>query len=432
MKQLLLPAFLFLLAPALFLLAPAMVLHAQESRVLDRVVAVVGDEIITESELQLQILQATRSNPGLEDPSLRTRVLDAMMNDKLILAQAEIDSIVVASEEITKRLEEQVNRLIRYYGSEERFEQSAGMSIAQMKREYRDDIRKRIMIEMIQQRELGDIEITHREVTEFFQMYGDSLPPVPEQIELRQITMFPRVTESFKVAAREKAQSILDSINAGASFEEMATKYSDDPGSARNGGSLGLARRGVFVRQFEEAAFALEPGEVSGLVETQFGFHIIKLVEKKGEAVRPLHILIKVQKTGESDQSVIDTLSSIRRRILAGESFEELAMLYSEDLDTRKFGGSLGVIETSELSDEMKKVQQELSVGDISQPVKLTMARDYAYAIVQLQRRIAQHPATLEGDYTRIANFAKTYKQNRKYSEWLGQIKENVYWKVEG
>lgn len=430
MKQLLLPAFLLLLAPAVALHAQA--IPAQESRVLDRVVAVVGDEIITESELQLQILQATRSNPGLEDPSLRTRVLDAMMNDKLILAQAEIDSIVVAPEEVTRRLEEQVNRLIRYYGSEERFEQSAGMSIAQMKREYRDDIRKRIMIEMIQQRELGDIEITHREVAEFFQTLGDSLPPVPEQVELRQIAMFPRVTESFKVAARTKAQSILDSINAGASFEEMAKKYSDDVGSARNGGSLGLARRGVFVRQFEEAAFALEPGEVSGLVETQFGFHIIKLVEKKGEAVRPLHILIKVQKTGESDQSVIDTLSSIRRRILAGESFEELALRYTEDDDTRKFGGSLGVIETAELSDEMKKVQQELGTGDISQPVKLTMARDYAYAIVQLQRRIPQHRATLEGDYARISNFAKTYKQNRKYSEWLGEIKENVYWRVEG
>lgn len=422
--------YLFLLLPVM--LAPLSPATAQNARVLDRVVAVVGDEIITESELQLQLLQATRSNPGTEDPSLRGRVLDAMMNDKLILAQAEIDSVTVAPEEITRRLDEQVNRLIRYYGSEEKFEQSAGMTITQMKREYRDDIRKRIMIEMIQQRELGEIDITHREVTEFYQTYGDSLPPVPEQVELRQIVRFPRVTESFREAARARAQNLLDSVRAGVPFEELAIRHSDDPGSARNGGSLGLARRGVFVRQFEEAAFALEPGQVSDLVETQFGFHIIKLVERKGEAVRPLHILVKVQKTGESDQAVIDTLNALRRRILAGEDFATLAMQYTEDDETKKFGGSLGVVEVAELSDEMKKVQQELGDGDISAPVKLTMNRDHAYAIVQLQRRIPQHRASLDGDYARVANFAKIFKQNRRYAEWIDKIKETVYWRVEG
>ncbi|MBE0642609.1 MAG: peptidylprolyl isomerase [Bacteroidetes bacterium] len=405
-------------------------LRAQDGKALDRVVAVVGDEIITESELQMQILQTLRANPKSEDPSLRTRILDAMMNDKLVLAQAVLDSVQVPPEEVNRRLDEQVKRLTRYYGSEERFEQAVGMTISQMKREYRDDIRKRIMIEMIQQQELGNVEITHREVEEFFRTYGDSLPPVPEQVELRQIVMFPRVTESFKQAAREKAQSILDSIRAGASFEEMAKKYSDDPGSGRNGGNLGLARRGVFVKQFEEAAFALEPGQVSDLVETQFGFHIIKLLEKKGEAIKPQHILIKVEKTGESDQSVIDTLTALRQRILDGASFEEMAMRYSEDPDTRKFGGELGAIEVAELSDELKAVQQELTVGQICAPVKLTMDRDYAYAIVQLEKRIMQHPATLASDYQRIANFAKVFKQNRMYADWIAKIKENVYWKV--
>jgi peptidyl-prolyl cis-trans isomerase SurA len=411
-------------------LIPALTLRAQNEQTLDRIVAVVGDEIITESELQLQMLQATRTNPNSQDASLRARVLEAMMNDKLILAQAELDSIQVPAEEITRRLDEQVSRLTRYYGSEERFEQAVGMTIAQMKREYRDDIRKRIMIEMIQQQKLGDIEVTHREVEEFFRTYGDSLPPVPEQVELRQIVLFPRVTESFKQAARVKAQNILDSIRAGSSFEEMAKKYSDDAGSARNGGNLGLARRGVFVKQFEESAFSLEPGEVSDLVETQFGFHIIKLVEKKGEAVRPLHILIKVAKTGESDQSVIDTLNALRKRIIDGADFEEIALKYSEDSETRKFGGSLGVIEAAELSDEMKKVQQDLGVGQISEPVKLTMDRDYGYAIVQLQKRIGQHPATLASDYQRVANFAKIFKQNRLYAEWIGKIKDSVYWNV--
>lgn len=403
-------------------------LCAQDARVLDRIVAVIGDEIITESELQLQLLQAGAR--GTDDASLRTRILDAMMSDKLVLAQAVLDSVDIPQEEVTRRLEQQVKMLARRYGSEQKLEQAAGMSIAQMKREFREDIRKRLMIEMIQQQKFGVVEVTHREVVEFFQTYADSLPPVPEQVELRQIAMFPRVTDAFRDAARDKTRRLLDSLKGGADFAELAKRYSDDVGSARNGGSLGLARRGVFVKEFEEAAFNLEVGQLSEVVETQFGFHIIKLAERKGEAIVPLHILIKVQKTGESDQSVIDSLNALRQRILDGASFEELALRYSEDEDSRKSGGSLGVVEVEKLTDEMKLVQQNLRAGEISAPVKITMERDYAYAIVQLQRRIAQHAATLEGDYQSIVGLARMYKTNRLYSEWLASIRNNVYWKV--
>jgi len=402
---------------------------AQDGRAIDRVVAVIGDEIITQSELQMQMLQAG-TQADLSDEELTRRILDAMMNDKLVLAQAVLDSIEIPQEEITRRLDEQIKRLTRYYGSEQKLEQVAGMNINQMRREFREDIRKRMMIEMIQQQKFGSITVSHREVVAFFQTYADSLPPVPEQVELQQIAMYPRVTEGFKAAARAKAQRVLDSIRGGASFEEMAKAFSDDAGSGRNGGNLGLARRGVFVKEFEEAAFALEPGDVSDIVETQFGFHIIKLLEKKGEAVRPQHILIKVEKTGESDQATIDSLNALRARILAGESFEDLARRYSEDEATAKFGGSLGAVEVPELSDEMKAVQQDMAEGDISEPVKITMERDYAYAIIRLLRRIPQHRATLEDDYQRIANFAKIFKQNREYQEWIEEIKKNVYWKI--
>ncbi len=422
MKQLL--VFLLIVLPLLPGIAGA---QSSGGRVLDRVVAVIGDEIITESELQLQLLQAKAQT---DDPDIRRRVIDAMMNDKLVLAQAVIDSVEVPEEEVTRRLDMQIKQMTRYYGSERRLEQVAGMSVSEMKREYRDDIRKRLMIEMIQQQKFGTMDVTHREVLEFFETYRDSLPPVPEQVELRQIAMFPRVIESFRAQARQQAESLLDSITAGVPFEELARRHSDDPGSARNGGNLGLARRGVFVKEFEEAAFALEPGEVSDVVETQFGFHIIKLLEKAGEAVRAQHILIKVEKTGESDQIVIDSLNALRQRILDGADFEEMAKQYSEDEETRKFGGALGLVEVQELSDDMKEIQQELREGDISEPVKIDLDRDYAYAIVQLVRRIPPHPATLEDDYQRIANFAKIFKQNREYEQWLQSIKENVYWEV--
>jgi len=422
---------LFLFLCIGIIMFPAAVSAQGSARVLDRVVAVIGDEIITESELQLQMLQAGMQNKvNANDPELRRRILDAMMNDKLVLAQAVLDSIQIPPEEITARLEDQINRMTRYYGSEQRLEQVAGMPIRQMKREFREDIRKRLMIDMVQQQKFGAMSVSHREVQEFFKTYSDSLPPVPEQVELRQIAMFPQVTAAFREAARAKAQGLLDSIRGGADFEQLAKDFSDDPGSARNGGSLGLARRGVFVKEFEEAAFSLEPGQVSDIVETQFGFHIIKLIEKKGEAVKPLHILIKVSKTGESDQAVIDTLNALRQRIVDGEDFATLAMERSEDEDTRKFGGSLGAIEVPELADELKTVQQNLKIGEITEPVKITMDKDYAYAIIRLEQRIAPHPPTMENDYQRIAKFAKIFKQNREYAEWLEEIRKNVYWKV--
>ncbi|MDT8325341.1 MAG: SurA N-terminal domain-containing protein, partial [Bacteroidota bacterium] len=172
---------------------------AQNGRSLDRVVAVIGDEIITQSELQMQMLQqGTKADLG--DEALARRILDAMMSDKLVLAQAVLDSIEIPQEEVTRRLEEQIKNLTRYYGSEQRLEQVAGMNINQMRREFRDDIRKRLMIEMIQQQKFGNTSVSHREVVEFFQTYSDSLPPVPEQVELQQIAMYPRVTESFREA----------------------------------------------------------------------------------------------------------------------------------------------------------------------------------------------------------------------------------------
>jgi peptidyl-prolyl cis-trans isomerase SurA len=414
----------------LALAAPAS-LRAQESKVIDRIVAVVGNEIITESELDMQLLQASmRDQIDMNSPAARRQMLDAMMNDKLILAQAEIDSVQVPPEEVTMKLDQQIKQLIRYYGSEQRLEQEAHMPIAQIKREFRDNIEKRLKIETLQRTRFGNVEASHRDVVDFYNTYKDSLPRIPEQVHLRQIAVFPKVVESFRETAREKAEAILDSIRAGADFGEMARKYSDDAGSARNGGDLGMARRGLFVKEFEEAAFALEPGEVSGVVETPFGFHIIKLLEKKGEAIHPLHILIRVEKTGESDQGAIDELKKLKTRIEDGEDFEELAKKYSEDKETAKFGGDLGTLEMQDLSDEVRTHVQDMKEGAISDPFKITIDRDYAYAIVQLVERIAPHEATLERDYQRIALFARAFKQNKLYADWINEIKQNVYWKV--
>ncbi len=403
-------------------------LLAQDRQVLDRIVAIVGGEIITESELTLQTTQVAvqnRLNPA--DSALRHRVLEAMISDKLILAQAQLDSISITDDEVTQALDQQLQYLEKNYGSRERLEQAAGMPLSKIKREFRDDIKNRLMIERLKQTKFGDLQISRREVEEFFNTFKDSLPQVPEQVELRQIVLYPKVTSEYKSNSRKKAEELLDSLKHGADFSALARTYSEDAGSAKNGGDLGLVRRGIFVKEFEEASYALEPGQISGIVETQFGFHIIKLLEKKGEAIRPQHILIRMAKTGESDSTVINSLNIFRQRILKGEDFTEIAKRSSEDEETKAFGGWLGVIEVPRLSDELHQAEQNLQPGNISTPIKLKLGNDYAYSIIQLMQRIQPHAMSLQQDYQRVEQLAKVFKQNKLYSEWLEKIKGNIY-----
>jgi peptidyl-prolyl cis-trans isomerase SurA len=403
-----------------------------EAQVIDKTIAIVGNEIITQSELDIKLLQISIRNPEeyKKDPLLRSRLLDAMVTDKLILAQADLDSVVVSDEEVNAQVESQLKSMEQTYGSRERLEQAAGMPLTQLRREFREEVRKNLLVRQVQMNRFGSMVVSHREVEDFFAVYKDSLPQVPEQVELRQITMFPKILDDFKQAARKRAIALLDSIKHGADFSDLARRYSEDVGSAKNGGRLGTARRGVFVREFEEAVFALQPGETSGVVESPFGFHIIHLMERKGESVNAQHILIRVQRTGESDSSTIQVLQSIREQVMKGEDFGRLAQKHSEDSQTRTKGGSLGLVEVEQLSSEMQQAQQSLAPNAISAPFKVTIDRDYAYAIVQLVKRISPHTPTMENDYARIASFAKIVKQNKDYVSWINSLRTSLYWKV--
>jgi len=427
MKQL---AFRVLQSAVMLLLLQG-IAASQTGKVIDKIVAVVGNEIITLSELEIQLLRASvQQELDTKDETVRRSFLEEMMKAKLILAEAILDSIEVSEEQVTAQLDDQIKHYERMYGSRQQLERISGMTVSEMKRAFREDIRKNLMVTSLKQQKFGTMTVNHREVEEFYSVYQDSLPQVPEQVELWQISIFPRVTDTFREAARKKAQAILDSLQNGADFSELAKRHSDDINSGKKGGSLGLARRGVFVKEFEEAAFSLSSGEISPLVETQFGFHIIKLIEKKGEAINAQHILIRVEKTGESDAAAKDTLNILRDRIIAGESFEELARNYSEDPVTKKHGGELGLVEVPELSADLKRIQQELLPGQISNPEKISFEKDHAYVIVKLVRRIQPHNPSLTDDYQRISNYARIFKQNSQYSEWIESIKKSVYWKI--
>ncbi len=415
----------------LLVLALFSLINAQQ--VLDKIVAVVGDEIILQSELNLQAAYAAaQRNLDPESDDLRKKILNKMIEEKLLYAQAELDTIQVADEDVDSRLENQLNYFISQYGSQDRLEQAYGMSIDKIRRELRDEVRKSMMSQMVQQKEFGQIDVTRREVREFYENYKDSLGLIPEKFELAHIFINPQKSSRLKSKAREFTESLLDSIKNGADFAELAKKYSDDPGSAKQGGELGFVKRGVFFPEFEAAAFQLDEGELSGIVESPVGFHIIELLERRGESIKTRHILVKIKSDEESDYAAIELLNEIRDSLVNGyKSFEYFAREYSDDEETAGKGGNLGTFEVSQLDETLRERVYNLSIGEFSFPKRLELDNNsYGYHIIKVVNRTPEHKPTLEGDYQELKRLAIYNKRQKLYANWIDELKEKIYWQV--
>jgi peptidyl-prolyl cis-trans isomerase SurA len=402
------------------------------AQMLDRVVAVVGDDMILQSQLEQQIQFFVLNNKLDPNTSgLREQVLQSMINEKLIVAKAIEDSVVVSEEEVTQQLEAVIRERVQAVGSEERLEQYYGMPISRIKREFRDEMRNSLLAQKLQQQRFGAAHIGRLEVEEFYRTYKDSLGEVPEEVELAHILVKPKFDEMAKAEARKKMLALLDSLKAGVPFEDLARRHSQDPGSAPQGGDLGLVRRGLFVKEFESAVFGLKEGQVSDIVETEFGMHIIQLLERRGDAVHPRHILLRIERTQASEDSAIAFLRSLRQRILAGENFADLAKKYSEDPETANIGGNVGVVELSQLQQFDKTYYETVMAmkpGEISEPVKVTVGSQYAYHIIWLKSRTPAHKPTLEQDYRRIESIALNFKRQKEYAAWIEELRKNIYW----
>ncbi len=417
---------------SLFLLIS--VISAQkQGEVIDRIVAVVQDEIITKSELDVRASYlATRLNKNPNDPTFLEKVLEQMIDEKLLYVQAKLDSIEVSDEQIDRQLEMQMNYFIQQYGSKERVEQVYGMSIERIKREFREDVKKELMAQMVQQRKFGNIDVTRREVYEFYKEYKDSLGLIPEKLTISHIFINPQNNKRLQKKAYNLAKKLLDSLKHGADFAELARKYSDDPGSAKDGGNLGWAKRGVFYPEFEAAAFALKKGEISGIVKTPVGYHIIQLLDKRGEAINTRHILIKVKSDDQADLKAIELLTEIRDSIVKGYgTFEDFARKYSDDKESAKLGGKLGTFEVSKLDKQTRDAVYKLKEGDISYPKRLDINRTtYGFHIVRLDKRVKQHKPDPDKDYDDIKQLAILRKKQKLYQQWLKEIKSKIYWEI--
>jgi len=404
-------------------------LSVARSQMLDRIVGVVDNDIILESELNAQVqLLIINNKIDPNTPGLKEQVLQSMIDQKLIVAKAIEDSVTVTDDEVQQQLDNVIQQRIQQFGSEARLEELYGMPLSRIKREFRDEMRKNLLAQKVQQQRFGAAQIGRYEVEEFYRTYKDSLPRVPEEVELAHIFIRPKVSEEAKAAARKKAEALLDSLKAGADFASLARRSSEDPGSAAQGGDLGLVRRGMFVKEFETAVFALADSQISGPVESEFGYHIIQLLERRGDAVHARHILIRVERTKASDDSAIAVLNRLRDSALAGTSFAELAKKYSERRETALIGGQLGTFELEQLDKDTYAAVVPLKQGEISQPVRLAEGNSYGFHIILVKRRTPAHAMTLEQDYHRIEALALNFKRNKDYQDWLTELRKQIYW----
>src|SRR3989339_804729 len=417
--------FLFLL---IFILPE---LIAQQS--VDKVIAVVDNEIILKSELEYQInLLAIQRKIDPKTPALRDQVLKMLIDEKLVYAQAGLDSISVSEDEIGKQIDYQISQLTQQYGSKERVEQMYNMSMEKIKRELRDDVRKNIMIQKMQEKKFGQVESSRREVEDFFAQFKDSLGVIPEKVKLWHIFKNPQTSSALKGKYRATAQAILDSIKAGGDFAEFAKKYSEDPGSATQGGDLGFVKRGVFYPEFESVAYALKEKQLSEVTESPVGFHIIQLLERRGESIHTRHILIKIKADDESDLNTIEMLTEIRDSIVRKfGTFSELAKKYSDDKETVNLGGQLGAFYLNQLDKNLLDVVGKLKENEISYPKRVNYAGDsYGYHIVWLEKKIPQHKPNIDIDYTELKKLSDEYKKQKLYAAWLEELKTKIFWEI--
>ena len=409
-----------------FITSPAI---CQQSQVLDKIVATIGREIVLQSDIEGRIAMFMQQNPKVNpnDPALRKQVLEALISERLMVTKAVEDSITVQEEEINQSLDFMMQNMLQTYGSEKRVEDLYGMSISRIRKNYREEVRKQLLVERLQQQRFMNVKCSNREVEDFFQQYRDSIRPIPASAELAHIVKQVKPSADAKDEVKRLALHIRDSLVKGADFAEMAKRHSGDPGSAASGGDLGWVDKGKLVSEYERAAYELQSGEYSQPIETPFGFHIIQTIEKRKDAIHTKHILLKLGGSNDDKKRVEQILSDLKDRCSKGESFEELAKQYSDEKETQGFGGSMGTIELTRLPAELKSVIESLPENGVSQPLPyMSDPTKPAMHIILKKKAIAEHAPTLENDYKKLEQMAVQYKQAKLMETFLKELRTMI------
>ncbi len=418
---------------------------AQDGNVLDEIVANVGGEIILRSEVDGFVMGLIQQQKGLAySEDLWNDALNQLINEQVLAIHAKRDTTIqVTDDQLEQTLDQRIEQMSRQIGGQSKLEEFYGKSVVELKADLREDFRNQLMADQFRSRKLRDIRVTPSEVEEWFNQFPtDSLPTFPDVVRVAHIVRFPKVTEAARRQASEIISAIRDSILVGgASFEEMARLFSDDPGSASNGGRYESMRLKDVVPEFAAMAARANIGEISPVFETQFGLHILRVNSRLGDVIDYNHILIAFDASKADPQPAIDYLTAVRDSILTYKiPFELMAKRHSEEKSSALLGGRVTDPRTGErdlfinaLGPRWKSLLLNMKVGDISEPAEVDLLDGRrAYHIVLLQRMTPEHRVDIQTDYELIEQYALRDKQNRTLNAWLKELRKSVYIEVLG
>ncbi|MBR0072464.1 MAG: peptidylprolyl isomerase [Bacteroidales bacterium] len=427
---------------ALLLLLAALSLQVvaqNKGAVIDQVVAVVGKNIIKLSDIESNYAQL-RMQKGYENPfENRCNILESMLMTKLMLHKGAIDSVEVTEQMIAAELDWSMKSLLRYYGTKENLQKQTGSSYDAIRENYAQIITERYIAQQVEEGITANVKVTPREVQEYFNAIpSDSLPTIPEEYEMSVIEMTPTVGDAEKERVRLELNRLRERVLKGENFSMLATMYSEDPGSAQKGGELGFFGRGDMVGEFEAAAFVLKPGEVSPVIETKFGYHIIQLIERRGNTINARHILM-IPKVSSNDLAATQQrMDSVLSLIKNGSiTFDEAARRYSSSA-TKSVGGVVSnAAMGNRFNAELAKQQfpdidiTKMNEGDIS-PIKMSRneSNQNVFRVVKLTKKVPTHKANLTDDYDKLYNAALQTAKNEKVLDWAAKMIKNTYIRI--
>ena len=428
----------------LWVLLLAAVSASGQNNVIDEVVWIVGDEAILKSDVESERLNAQYEGRKLDgDPYCI--IPEELAVQKLFLHQAELDSVEVSEQEILGELERRMNYLIDQIGSKEKMEEYYNKTSTQIREMFRENIRNGMTVQKMQREIIGDIKIVPADVRRYFKILPqDSIPFVPTQVEVQIVTLEPKIPQEEIERVKKALRDYTDQITKGEiAFSTLARLYSEDEGTRRRGGELGFMGRGQLVPEYANVAFNLQdPAKVSKIVESEFGFHIIQLIEKRGDRINTRHILLKPKVEEKDLEAAINRLDTIAKDIRNEKfTFDEAATFLSHDKDTRNNHGLMAnpnsgtarfeMQELAQVSQEVAKVVDGLNVGVISEPFTMINNKGKEIcAIVKLKARIDGHKATITEDYQRLKSIVQSKLGDEKLQKWIKDKQKSTYVRI--
>ena len=408
-----------------------------QDKVIDQIVAVVGSNPILKSDIESAAIQM-QAQGATTQGDMKCEILEELLEQKLLLAEAELDTLIIVTDnQINQQMDRRMSYFIENIGSEKEVEKYFNKPIVQLKAEMSETIKEQLKTDQMKAKVIEKVTATPSEVRQFFrQMPQKEIPEIGSQLEYSQITILPAITEKEDLEVKAKLRDFKKRVENGDNFATLAILYSEDPGSARNGGEMDYVGRGMLDPAFATEAFNLKPNQVSKVVKSEFGYHIIQLIDRKGEKIKCRHILLRAKvepKELLTAKTRIDSLADFVRS--SKITWDQAAYLYSSDKSTRNNGGLVtsqntgsSKFQVSELDPDVSKVITTMNIGEISNPfLTLDDKQREVYKVIKLNSKSKSHQANLQEDYQHLSDLFLTKKKEETYRKWIAKQQAKTY-----